>query len=197
MSNYSSLNAKIQLDLNSLKSSINTLKLQYDVAKRKMEELLSEQDLIERTRVALDQARPLLSANSIKQLETLANTAVSSIFGLNSTITYDIESRRFVLSDGTNVCDLADSNGGGLVTVISFVFDLFLLVKQGCRRLLVYDEAFYAVSDVYYDEFIRFVNRACKDLGVDLLLVSHDVRLDPSMVDTVYRIENGKSIKVK
>lgn len=81
--------------------------------------------------------------------------------------------------------------------MLSFIFDLFLLIKQGGRRLLVYDEAFQAVSSEYYDDFIKFMVKACKDLNIDLLCVTHDARLTPDMVDHAYRIENGKSIKLK
>lgn len=195
--NYDNLNIKVNRILSTLQVSLKTLESQLEAANVKKRSLLDEQDLIERTRVALEQARPLLSASSIKQLEDLANTALSTIFGIEGEISYDIESKRFVITDDLKVVDLVESSGGGLVTALSFVFDLFLLVKRGCRKFLVYDEAFTAVSDAYYDNFMTFMRQACKDLGVDLLLVSHDVRLKPSMADTVYKIENGKSIKIK
>ena len=97
----------------------------------------------------------------------------------------------------SKIVERADSSGGGLVTALSFTFDLFLLVKNGCRKLLVYDESFYAVSDQYYEDFMAFVRKACADLGVDMLLVSHDARLNISMVDTAYRIDKGHAHKIK
>ena len=197
MNDYSALNSRATMILNNLQGAYHSMEGQKLAAQNKMNELLLEQDLIERTRVALDQARPLLSASSIKQLEALANSAMSTIFDLQGEVSFDVESKRFIIRDGDKVCDLADACGGGLVTIISFVFELFLLIKCGCRRLLVYDEAFYAVSDQYYDEFVNFMRKACKDLGVDMLLVSHDARLSTSMVDTAYRIENGRSVKIK
>lgn len=180
-----------------LLAECNAMEVQLTTSENKMTQLLQEQDLIERTRVALEQARPLLSASSIKQLESLANTALSTIFDIQGEVSYDVESKRFIINDGEKIVDLADSSGGGLVTALSFTFDLFLLVKNGCRKLLVYDESFYAVSDQYYDDFMAFVRKACADLQVDLLLVSHDARLNISMVDTAYRIENGKAHRIK
>lgn len=196
--NHKDLTEKFSRMLNDLKANQNSLQIQLDNANKQMSQLLHEQELIERTRVALEQARPLLSASSIKQLEALANSALQTIFGIEGTIEYDIESKRFILCqpDGYKT-DLADANGGGVLSVVSAVFDLFLLVKKGCRRLLIYDEAFYAVSDQYYEDFIAFIRQASKDLGVDSLWVSHDARLTPDMVDRVYRIENGHAIKVK
>lgn len=183
--------------LQGLKSKQEALEVQFNTASAKREELVAQQDLIERTRVALEQARPLLSASSIKQLEALANTALSTIFDIQGIVEFDVESSRFVIKDDNKIVDLADSCGGGIVTAISFIFDLYLLVKSGCRKLLIYDEAFTAVSDAFYENFIMFMRQACHDLGVDLLCVSHDTRFTIDMADTAYRIENGKSIKVK
>ena len=188
---------KYSRKLTELKAEYNTMEVQLESSNNKMTQLLQEQDLIERTRVALEQVRPLLSASSIKQLESLANTALSTIFDIQGEVTFDVESKRFVINDGEKIVDLADSSGGGLVTALSFTFDLFLLVKNGCRKLLVYDESFYAVSDQYYEDFMAFVRKACADLGVDMLLVSHDARLNISMVDTAYRIDKGHAHKIK
>lgn len=181
----------------SLRANYQSAQVSLATAQEKLDQLLEENKLIEETKVAIEQARPLLSASSIKQLEALANTAIQSIFHMDGEVQWDIESKRFVLSKDGQLTDLVDSNGGGLNTVISFVFDLFLMVKQGCRRILIYDEAFTAVSDEYFPDFMQFLHQAIHDLNCDLLLVSHDVRIDPSMADTCYRIEDGKSIRVK
>lgn len=183
--------------LSDLKANLAHSEASYMAATSKLDSLIQESALIEETKVALEQAKPLLSASFIKQLETLANTALSNIFHMDGAIEWDIESKRFVLRQGDLVTDLVDSNGGGLNSVVSLVFDLFLLVKQGCRRLLVYDEAFTAISDEFFPDFIAFLKQAIHDLDCDLLLVSHDVRIDPDMADTCYRIHEGKSIKIK
>lgn len=174
-----------------------TLEAQQLSTKNKLQDLLAKQDVVEHAKVALEQARPLLSAESVKQLEALANTALLNIFDIQAEVTYDVESKRFMLKDGDNICDLADANGGGIVTVLSEVFSLFLLVKQGCRRVVVHDEQFYAVSEQYFEAFWNFMRQAYRDLGVDALIISHDARITADMMDRVYRIENGKSIRLK
>lgn len=173
------------------------LEAEVESASFKMQQIVKEQDLIERTVVALQQAKPLLSASSIKQCEELANSAISSVFGFPYTVEYNIETQRFNLNKGDYITDLADAEGGGLVTAISFCFDVYLLVKMGKRRFLAYDEAFTQISDKYFPAFIQFVKQMCHDLGVDLLLISHDQRIGPEDADTVYVIEDGKSRRVK
>lgn len=188
---------RIEKEFNDKVAKFHTLEAQLKASESKLTDLQQKYDVIEHTRVAIEQAKPLLSASSIKQLEELSNTALSTIFEIEGSVEYDVQSKRFVIHYADKTVDLADSTGGGIVTVLSFVFDLFLLIKQGGRKLLVYDEAFTAVSAEYFDEFIKFMVKACHDLRIDLLCVTHDARLTPDMVDHAYRIENGKSVKIR
>ena len=159
--------------------------------------ITNEKQLIERASLALKQVRPLLSGSSIKDCEQLANSAISSIFGFDYTVEYDLESNRFVLNKGDYSTDLSEAEGGGIITVISFVFLIYLIVKLGKRRLIYFDEAFTQISDAYFDKFIEFVNQLCTDLGFDILLVSHDQRITVDNVAHAYLISNGKSSKIK
>lgn len=162
-----------------------------------MDKVLAEQDLLERTTVAVQQAKPLLSASSIKQCENLANSAIQSVFELPYTVEYNPESCRFLLNKGDYYTDLAEAEGGGIVTAISFVFDIYLLVKLGKRRFMTFDEHFTQISSKYFSNFIEFVKQLCNDLGVDILLISHDARIQSDMCDRVYVIENGISKRLK
>lgn len=200
MRNLKALNdyaLRAERQFNNKVAEFNTLESQVKASESKLKELQKKYDVIEHTRVALEQVKPLLSASSIKQLEELSNTALLNIFDIDGKVEFDVQSKRFVIHYSDKTVDLADSTGGGIVTVLSFVFDLFLLIKQGGRKLLVYDEAFTAVSAEYFDDFIKFMVKACHDLEVDLLCVTHDARLTPDMVDHAYKIENGKSTKIK
>lgn len=166
-------------------------------ANKQLDLVLKEQDLLERTTLAIQQARPLLSASSIKQCEELANSALKTIFGFDAKVQWDVESNMFVLDHDGFQTSLVDSEGGGIVSVISFVFQLFLLVKLHKRKFFCFDEAFYAVSDKYLESFITFVIQSAHDLNVDILWISHDVRINPEWADSVYIIEDGVSRKIK
>lgn len=166
-------------------------------AQKQMEVILQEQDLLERTTVAIQQSRPLLSANSIKQCEELANSAIESVFGLPYKVEYSVDEGRFTLNKGEFSTDLADAEGGGFIAVISFVFQVYLLMKMGKRKFLAFDEAFTQISDAYFGNFMQFVDHLCKDLGIDILLVTHDQRVEPEMVSHDYLIKEGKAFKVK
>ena len=166
-------------------------------AEESLSEINRERELIERSLLALKQVRPLLSGSSIRECEDLANAAIRSIFGFTYTVEYDLETNRFVLNKGEYSTDLSEAEGGGIITVISFVFLVYLIVKLNKRRVIYLDEAFTQVSDSYFGAFIGFVNSLCDDLGFDLLLVSHDQRITADDVQHVYQIKDGKSKKIK
>lgn len=197
MSNISKI---VEIKLRSfelLKQERDRIQKSLEVTQGQMDAILVEQDLIARSMLVLQQAKPLLSASSIKQCEELANSAISSVFGFNYTVHWDAEAKRFLLNkDGFEV-DLSEDCGGGLVTVVSFVFTVYLLVKLGRRRFLCFDEAFTQVSADYLPSFIEFVKTLCADLEIDILLISHDARIDIGDADTAYRIEDGAAIKLK
>ena len=102
-----------------------------------------------------------------------------------------------MINEGEYKTDLAEDNGGGYVAVISFIFNLFLLMKTHKRLVLFFDEAFTQISKRYFCQFFSFVHQLSKDLGVDLLLITHDPRIEQDMVDHLYVVENGKTNKVK
>ena len=181
-------------DLQSRKSYLDTT---LTVTEKKMEEVEMEQSLLERSTLAIQAVKPLLTQSSIKDCESLANAAIKAVFGFESKVTYSPENQRFVMDQGEYVTDLANAEGGGLVTVVSFVFSVYLLVKLGKRRFLAFDEQFTQVSDAYLPNFLEFLRALCKDLGADILLISHDERVTIDDVDTLYTIEDGKAIKNK
>lgn len=188
---------KAQSAISELKERKKNLDAQYKVTDDRMKQILIEQTLIEKSNLALNQAKPLLSASSIQQAESLANSAIATIFNFPYTVEWNPENQRFYLNKGDYSTDLAEAEGGGVCAVISAILDVFLLVKMGKRRFLAYDEAFTQISEQYFPSFVEFFRQMCSDLGIDVLWVSHDARLTNDMVDHVYLIESGHSKRLK
>lgn len=189
--------SKANAQFNDLCANARQVETQLLTAQQQMDRIVLEQGVIERAAVALTMAKPLLSASTIKQAESLANSAISSIFRQPWTVSYDVESSRFVLNKDGYDTDLADSQGGGLVTVVSTVFSIYLLMKLGKRRFMALDEAWTQVSSEYFPRFMAFIKKMCADLHLDILLISHDVRISDEMVDHIYEISDGVSKKLK
>ena len=81
--------------------------------------------------------------------------------------------------------------------LLQFILKKILINKLGCRRFLAFDEAFTQVSASYFPSFVAFIREMCKQLNVDLLLISHDQRITADDVDHLYKMEDGHAIKLK
>ena len=146
---------------------------------------------------ALKDVKPLLTVSAIERAEKLANTALATIFDFPATLRYSEEDGRFLIDTPEGEADLQEGSGGGLQAVVSFVFQVFLLMKEGGRLFIALDEAFTQLDDEALEKFVDFLNKLCDDLKMDIVLISHDARILPEQVKHLYRIEGGKSIKIK
>ena len=156
--------------------------------------LSREESLCQDGRTAVDAARLLLGGDSLHRCESLATEAVRSIFGIDATVKYNAESDSFMLDyGGGRQCDLSVSQSGGVIVALSFVFVVFQILRGGYRRVLFLDELFTQVSAEYYDGFITFVRRVCNEFSFDILLVSHDVRLQDAFCDHIIQLNAGVS----
>lgn len=164
---------------------------------KKLKSIREEQDLAVRSLQALKDVRPLLSVSAIKQAEDLANSALRAIFDFPAQLKYDEEDGRFYILHEEGEADLQEGSGGGLQAVVSFVFQVFLLIKEGARHFMAFDEAFTQLSDEALIRFIEFVNTLCAELEFDILLISHDQRITPDMCKHLYIVEDGRARKEK
>lgn len=180
-----------------LKSNFSLLSSQLTQALKQIDEINEEKRLLENSLQALKDAKPILSANSIEQCEKLANSALATIFETDATLKYSSEEGRFIIDEGDYSTDLKEGNGGGYLAVISLVFNLFLLMKLKKRRFLCFDEQFTQMSDEYFENFMSFLKVLSKDLDVDILLVTHDKRIEDDMIDHLYVMEEGIARKIK
>lgn len=180
-----------------LKSNFSLLSSQLTQALKQIDEINEEKRLLENSLQALKDAKPILSANSIEQCEKLANSALATIFETDATLKYSSEEGRFIIDEGDYFTDLKEGNGGGYLAVISLVFNLFLLMKLKKRRFLCFDEQFTQISDEYFENFMSFLKVLSKDLDVDILLVTHDKRIEDDMIDHLYVMEEGIARKIK
>lgn len=81
-------------------------------------------------------------------------------------------------------------SGGGLLSVASFIFQVYLIVLYGKRRFIAVDEKFGNISQGYIENFMQFIKYLHKDLGFDFLIINHDPRMADHM-DRVYRVNMG------
>lgn len=146
---------------------------------------------------ALSKVREMLRRSGIEECEKMATEALRAIFGFRGRVVYDLEYQRFMLERDEVRFDLCDGEGGGYVIVVSLVFQLYMICRSGGRRVLFFDEAFTQISTEYFENFMEFLHRVCHDLKFDILLVTHDQRIELGSVDSAYRIQDGVAVKEK
>lgn len=200
------------MNLSNLHTRVQQVKSDYDVLQRTYESNLSrldelgsqiskireEQALLETSRTILESVKKILTKSSLEYCEKLATYAVRSIFNLQAEVKYSATDGKFYLcfEDGMN-SDIAGDEGGGIKTVISFIFSLYLVIKSNSRRVMFFDEAWTQVSAEYFPAFISFVRQICKELNFEILLVTHDERITLDDVDTAYFMEKGVCKRIK
>lgn len=67
-----------------------------------------------------------------------------------------------------------DSFGGGVAAVQSLLLRVLILLKSGQAPYLFLDESLVALSEEYVPACGAFLSRLCRDLGVTVLLVTHN-----------------------
>lgn len=80
-----------------------------------------------------------------------------------------------------------DAFGGAVTTIQSVLLRIFILLKRGLRPVLLMDETLPAFDGNYVHNIGAFLALVSKQLGVDILLVTHNQALVDA-ADHVYRI---------
>lgn len=166
-------------------------------AQEAMNEILAEQKQLLVSTEALQAVKPLLSKSSIDQCQKLASEAVKAVFSDDYEVFYNSEDSRFYLNHGGYQTDIATAEGGGINSVVAFVFQVYLLIKLHKRRVIFLDEAWSGISDDYLERFLEFVRQMCHDLKFECVLITHDQRITLEQVDYCYEIVEGYSKRIK
>lgn len=176
--------------INGLEKEVSLLTLQ----KKKLED----------TWTLLRRLQDMYSEQSIKMLKDLLNKGLKSIFIDRQ---YEV---KFEITDTKNkklkmylIEKLPDNDemevdlfsgvmlmGGGVLTVVSFIFQIFLIVMYEKRRVVFADEAFSQLSSAYIEKFFSFLKYLNTDMGFDFMFVVHDPRFMPYM-DRTYQVNMG------
>ncbi|WP_282003958.1 hypothetical protein [Veillonella denticariosi] len=187
---YLSKRAELDAVYNNLIKSAESLQ-------NKIEKIHIEQEDVINSLQAIRDVMPLLCAASMGDCISMCNIALQSIFLKPYTLIFVENNSKFILRTPDGDSDLVDGNGGGVNVVISFIFNLFLIIRTKARRIMLLDECFTQLGDGDLPRFIEFVRGLCGSLNLDILLVTHDSRITTDMVDGEYFIIDGKSEKVK
>jgi len=90
--------------------------------------------------------------------------------------------------------DVADAHGGGLVNIISVIYQILVLalIKPKQKQVLFLDEPFRNVSEEYLEATGEFLKQLNQKLGIQIVLVTHRKQItEVADMQYTFSLENG------
>lgn len=162
---------------------------QIEENQHRIKELTNEDDLLQLVAALLKRLIDSEVTDGVKAVERLQTEGLAEIFHDQAmAVRADVEETRGRISvtlltrreleDGTQVEGVADQSfGGSILTIQSILMRITVIFRRNLRPLLLLDETLSAVANKYVDRAARFLSSLCKNLGIDILLISHDEAL--------------------
>lgn len=200
---YQDIKDKV-IEKRTLLRTLNEDKEILEKKERELKECLDEIALHKLAYAQLDEIIHKSNEQYIGKIEKLLNKSIKTIFyDENYAVKVISENKKLVfeLIDYSNTdeegnplqVDLDDACGGGVITVIGFTLQLFIIEVLNLNKIIFIDEGFMALSDTYRPLFYDFINEFCQNTGMKILLVSHDELIKEKCVQEV-EIEHGKAV---
>lgn len=195
-------------DVKKYKIVKDTLKKEYDnnikLQQEKEQQLSDCLEEINILKLSYEQLEKIISDSNecyIEKIKNILNKAISTIFyDEDYLIDIIVEDKKlnFILIDNNNLdnneepleIDLNDACGGGIITVIGFILQLFTIEMLQVNKIIFIDEGFMALSESYRPLFYDFINEFCESTEMIVLLVSHD-ELVKEKAKQIFEIEHG------
>jgi len=121
----------------------------------------------------------MVSTQNIKKIESLLDSALSSIFWdlnlevkIESTVKRNINVHQIVLYKDGNKGTLK-SNGGGIWAVVAIVMKILCNVMLKKYPFIAYDESFSFIADKYIPSTLKFIKGLSENMSLDILGVTH------------------------
>lgn len=133
-------------------------------------------------------------------IEDIVNTALTAVFPGKYDFVVHFEIKRgkteadMYLLDGTEKLDPMESNGGGIVDIVSFALRLSAYTLSKSDNLIVLDEPFKFLSEGLKPLAGEILKTLSQKLNLQLIIVTHDEEI-MDIADRVFEVEqvHGKS----
>ena len=138
---------------------------------------------------------------NLKSIDKLVTEGLRRVFHdqINITFKSELVERNnqlqiaFRTEQGRAEGNAIDSFGASVTVVESLLLRIIVILKTGLAPVLLLDESLAQVSDEYIEPLGKLIQSLCKDLGMTVLLVTHQHEFQET-ADVVYRadcVENG------
>jgi len=143
-----------------------------------------------------------VTQQDIAPLENMLTSGLQSIFNPNYSVTIKIDDRgkdktaEFMVNQlnkhtGEIESTPARETGFGIQTVLSLVLQVFFLLYEKGKGIILWDEPLTQVSEEHLDKVFTLINSLVLGEDIDILGVTHDPRL-LEYGNKIYRMLDGK-----
>lgn len=134
-----------------------------------------------------------MTVERIKLLEETINYGLKFVFGYAVTVEIQKQYKNnktffSLIINNDDVSGDADSHGGGVLAIVSFLFKFVVLTKFNYIKFMVMDESLSFVSHQYQERTSLLIRELADKFGVDILLVSHQPKLNTHS-SSVYELD--------
>lgn len=189
---------ELYIQYNSIKSSLDANQESMNKVYVDIDNMNSNKALLEKSKPYIDDIIDKFSETSLKRLEELLTLGVSRIFqDRDYRVEIKVSEKRsskcaeLYLIDGGHAFMMRDSCvAGGILVVVGFLIQVFYVANLDVSKTLFLDEALSNISTQYLDNFFSFVKELSEQIGLTVILITHDNRF-LEYADRIYKVNNG------
>lgn len=188
----------IYIRYNALRSSYLSTTQSLEELSKEYASLVDNQTLLERSKPFIDDLINKFSETSLKKLEDLLTLGVSRIFqDRDYKVEIKVSEKRsskcaelYLIDSGHSFLMRDSCVAGGILVVVGFLIQVFYVANLDVAKILFLDEALSNISTQYLDNFFGFVKELSTQIGLTVILITHDTRF-LEYADRLYKVNNG------
>lgn len=194
--------------LDRYRNQLRPLLMEYQVAIKNIssessrsQELIQEQEHLKKSLSIAQEVAVQVQEACHGRVSEIASRCLEAVFGKDTySLRIDFEDKRgrteatlTLLDHGREVEDPLGSCGGGVIDVSAFALRLACLLLSRTRRrtFLALDEPFRFVSEEYQDRVRFLLETLSRELGLQILFVTHNRRLVTGSVVRTRPVDSG------
>lgn len=142
--------------------------------------LSDEEEILRQAELAITELAQKVLGSSTKNIDTLISGGLKAVFQDQSLEFKTVIDRyrgktamRPILMQNGHEAPIMEAYGGGVLVVVGVLLRVALIMALNLRKVLVLDETLSHVSEVYIPGVSALLRKLCKELGFEILLVTH------------------------
>lgn len=176
------------------------------------DDIVSKEEEIKNILLAVKLLLEKITYGNKVMLEAFATEAMQKVF-TDKNYSIELEVREDTKRPAINILlvengvkqDIRDSVGGGIVTTLGLLFQIYYLEVYELNKVLFIDEGLKEVSKTklgadtnidYLSNLLQFLKDLSKERGYKIVVITHDESVR-EIADVVYRVKDGEVDELK